>query len=454
MQFLPAADGHGGAQRAWFLLQALSRLAPVHLVVLQPARIHYYSDVDLSAVKDFAACVTVIPVEEWDAAWGWRSRLPKDLRRWLTLFRIGSVDAPALNVRTLADIASKLPDNPAELIFAGRLGPAIIADSLIEAGHLANTTKVVDLDDILSRVRVRGAVATRPIWRIDRLVRDMLEAGFLRVAEKRILAGWDAASVCSDGDGALLEKRRPQATVHCIPNVTTISHSPVASNPGTRILFVGNLSFAPNVDGLVRFLDLVWPRIVVAAPSATLVVVGMRPGDQLKRVLAARGVELHADVTSVQPFYEAADIVIAPIYFGGGTRVKVVEAMAAGRPVVSTSIGIEGLDVENGRHALVADRPNDFAFAVLSLIASPEDRARLARNARELQEARFQPSRLYNAVQAMIGSVEGLTLSPAAPRCAGSSRVERSASIRLRDRRKRAWTRNPRPFAGARACDW
>lgn len=403
MQFPPSAESHGGCQRAWFLLKALASFAPVHFVLLHPARNQHASTVSLDPIRGFVESVTVIPVAEWDLSAGHQTRLGRWLARW-ALFRVRSVDAPSLSEASLRSIAEKLPISSPQIIFAGRLAVATIVDQLISAGLLPDAPKVVDFDDIVSRARLRAALVAARDLAFSRSVRDTVEALRLRHAERGILSTWDAVSVCSEGDARTLQGRGGDALIHSVPNVTERATARRRQADAPTILFVGNLSFAPNMQGLRRFLKTSWPIVAAAAPTARLLVVGLSPGKALTRELAIPGVELHANVPSVAPYYELADIVIAPIFFGGGTRVKVIEAMAAGRAIVSTQIGVEGLAVKDGVHVLVANSSKEIAAAIVSLIESPEKRAMLEHNARQLQEERYTPDRLSAAVCTMLGS--------------------------------------------------
>jgi len=171
--------------------------------------------------------------------------------------------------------------------------------------------------------------------------------------------------------------------------------SPVATDPqrrraaeGTLVSFLGNFDHAPNRDALAWLLREIWPRVRAAAPGARLQVGG--PGiPDWARGHEAAGVELRGFVESLDGFYEAAAMALVPYRFGGGTKIKALEAMARGCPVVATTIGAEGLGVTPGREALVADDAAGFAAAVASLLAAPERRRTLAEAALRHVEQHF-----------------------------------------------------------------
>lgn len=150
-----------------------------------------------------------------------------------------------------------------------------------------------------------------------------------------------------------------------------------------RMLFLGSLDWHPNQDAVEDFVDNILPRIRAARPQAHLQVVGRRPSPALRRRLAGReGVELIGDVGEVRPWLQAAAAVVVPLRIGGGSRIKIIEALAMEKAVVTTTIGAEGLDVQDGTHLRIADGPAGFAQATLQLLESPEAALQLGRAGR------------------------------------------------------------------------
>jgi glycosyltransferase involved in cell wall biosynthesis len=152
-----------------------------------------------------------------------------------------------------------------------------------------------------------------------------------------------------------------------------------------QLLFTGTMSYAPNHEGIRWFADAVWPLVRRALPEARLDVVGKDPPDSVRALDGRDGIAVHGFVESMAPFFARAQAVVVPILTGAGIRVKIVEAMSAGRAIVSTSLGWEGLAyVEPGRHLLVADEPAAFADAAVRLLGDPALRERMAADARDL----------------------------------------------------------------------
>ncbi len=194
----------------------------------------------------------------------------------------------------------------------------------------------------------------------------------------------------TDGDRAELGRILDGAVpVHTIPLGVEIPARPLdaVGEPPPRMLFAASFTHPPNVEALSRLVEIVLPRVRAAEPSAQLVVVGAAPPAEL--LANTEGAVATGSVPDVQPYLAAASVVLAPAWSGGGMRVKALEALAAGKALVTTPLGAAGLDVEPGRHALVAERPEEFADAVASLLADPARRAELGAAGRKHALERF-----------------------------------------------------------------
>jgi polysaccharide biosynthesis protein PslH len=180
--------------------------------------------------------------------------------------------------------------------------------------------------------------------------------------------------------------------VELIPTgVDTTELYPTAEQAGPpRLLFTGTMSYAPNNQGIRWFAREVWPLVRSQVHDARLDVVGKDPPEAVQALDGRDGIAVHGFVDSMVPYFAAAHAVVVPILAGAGIRVKIIEAMAAGRAVVSTPLGCEGLaGLEAGRHLLVADEPRAFADSAVRLLANPGERAHLAAEARQLAESTY-----------------------------------------------------------------
>jgi sugar transferase (PEP-CTERM/EpsH1 system associated) len=195
-----------------------------------------------------------------------------------------------------------------------------------------------------------------------------------------------------------------------------------------ELVFTGSMDWLPNEDAILHFADAVLPLVRKRVPDATLTVVGRSPTPRVK-ALSQRdpAVEVTGSVPDVRPYLERAAAFVVPIRIGGGTRLKIFEAMSMGKPVVSTAVGAEGLPVVHGETALIADEPQAMADAVVSLLTDPESAATLGRRADEWVRAEFGWGRVAAIFAETCAAVararkggNGATRVPAgAPRVAG-----------------------------------
>ena len=165
-----------------------------------------------------------------------------------------------------------------------------------------------------------------------------------------------------------------------------------ASSPKTgmdnRLLLLGGMRYQPNLDSALYFLNKIMPIIREKMPDVKLDIVG-RELWRIKDHAAYQGVEFHEDVPDVLPYFRQADILVVPLRYGAGTRIKILEAMAAGLPVVTTSKGCEGLEVKHGEHLMIADSPEEFTAAVHSVMKDAALRRTMSLQARSLVEERY-----------------------------------------------------------------
>ncbi len=398
MRIPPALNGHGGSQRAWFLLHALRQLAPIHFVLVSRKFDRDAATVPLDPIRPLVESVTHIDIPEWN--FEPLPHLGPMHRDWRQVWKLRSAEAPKLTYESLRKVAEQFPIRSADMLFAGRLPTAVILQSMMERGLLAADFRFADFDDLMSRyverrLQAEAAFAGRQGRAILRY-----DARYIRRAEARIASAWDGVSVCTDADVDDIRDLAPQSRPSKIPNVVSRDFLPARlADDAVQILFVGNLGSLPNVDGLRRFSRDAWPSIRAALPHASLLVVGLDPSDEVRDIVAEHGFELHANVPDLHRFYQRSDIVISPILIGSGTRIKILEAMAYGRPVVSTFVGAEGLGLENGREAMLVEEVAGFVGPVIALARDPDARQHLADRARAYQQREYSPATMDEAIR-------------------------------------------------------
>jgi len=250
---------------------------------------------------------------------------------------------------------------------------------------------VVDWHNIESEIMLRYGDLTEN-W--PKRIAAMRTAKLIQRAENQLLDTCTTHTVASERERQKLLARRPQANIAVIPNgVDTGSYTPEAISKVSRqsgfseskptILFVGSMDYHANVEAVTWFSRAAWPQIAYNHPDIHFVIVGRDP-PPLVRALASDRVHVTGTVDDVRPFYPSALAVVVPIRSGSGTRIKILEAMAAGVPVVSTRLGAEGLAVEDGVHLLFANDGPEIALAVTRLASSFETRIQLSRAGRAL----------------------------------------------------------------------
>jgi glycosyltransferase involved in cell wall biosynthesis len=202
----------------------------------------------------------------------------------------------------------------------------------------------------------------------------------------------DGVYLCSAADERRLLDQIPGARTAVIPNAANVEYyQPRATDPppdGQTVVYFGLLSTVPNSDAVIHFVEEIWPRIAEANPKARCKVIGGRPPASL-RALAGPRVELTGFVPDLRPHLAAAAAVVVPLRLGGGTRLKIVEAMAMAKPIVSTTLGAEGIEAVSGRDILIENKPAAFADAVIHVLADPGVAARIGQSARELAVKRY-----------------------------------------------------------------
>jgi len=212
--------------------------------------------------------------------------------------------------------------------------------------------------------------------------------------EAAALDRFDLVLAVSEADGRTLGRlypREPAAPVHIVKTgVDTDYFAPVPATPEpAHLVFTGSMDWLPNEDGMAYFCREILPRIRSAEPDSTLTIVGRSPTPAVKKLAAIHGVDVTGRVDDVRPHIARAAVYVVPLRIGGGTRLKIFEAMAMGKAVVSTAVGAEGLPVTAGRDIVIVDEPARFAQAVVHLIRDTSSRREIENAARRLVVDRY-----------------------------------------------------------------
>lgn len=236
-------------------------------------------------------------------------------------------------------------------------------------------------------------------------------ARLMSEAEERALKEFDAHIAVSEPDAKRLQSVNSDAKIFVIENGVDAAYyadeQPAAKN---RIVFVGSMDYHANIEGATNFARDVWPMIQKKQPNLRFTIVGRNPPAQVTELSSIAGIEVTGSVADVRPFYREALAAVVPLNVGGGSRLKILEAMAAGVPVVSTKLGAEGLDVSHGENILLTDTTAQLANEVLKVIDDSDLRARLITGGHALVRACYDWSilgaKLIDQYQILLAGME------------------------------------------------
>jgi glycosyltransferase involved in cell wall biosynthesis len=280
---------------------------------------------------------------------------------------------------------------------------------LVVASQLDMVPYALDVANVpllLEELELASFVGAAQLWgrRVERLRRRLtwLKLGtYLR----RVLPRFAACTVVSELERANVGLVAPQYNrVHVIPNAIDLTYyrGHFGATRPDSLVFAGALSYGANFDASQAFLAEEYPLILRAAPNVELRVTGGTAGIDLGGLPRQPGVRFTGYVDDIRPLVAQSTVSVVPLRGGGGTRLKILESMALGTPVVSTTKGAEGLDVTHGEDILIADGPAEFARHVVELLASPGLRQRLADGGRRLVAARYDWDHVGEALSVIV----------------------------------------------------
>ena len=256
--------------------------------------------------------------------------------------------------------------------------------------------------DVLARTSMLAETFLRrkyARWQADSTFRE----------ERRCGSKVDLLLATSERDRHVFEQELGVRNVAVIPNGVDITEfsPPQTSGEAGTVLFTGLMSYYPNQQAIRWFLDGVFPQLLAKVPETKLIVAGAGPPAWL---IARRSsvLEVTGSVPDMRPCFERARVVIAPLMIGGGTRVKILEAQAMGRPVVSTSLGAEGLDVRDGHSILLADDTESFATQVARLLTNVDFASQIAANGRTQVAMEYNWDRIGDRLEGVLRERVGL----------------------------------------------
>ena len=279
----------------------------------------------------------------------------------------------------------------------------------LDSTHMAAYVPIIS--KLLPRARIFfdwHNIESEGMRRYADLTPSPLKASYARITawkmaqvERDLVRKTHGHFVCSEREREILARIAPNARVTVIENGVDTTSFPERNSGGQRILFVGLMAYHANIDAVTWFVREIWPSVRQRFPDKTLTIVGAKPAAEVLALRSEPGVEVTGTVPDVKPYYTDAFAAIAPLRTGAGTRLKILEAMAARVPVVSTSLGAEGLETRPGTDILLADTPEQWlqAFTTLtdekSRTALTDAAHRLARDRYDWAIIRTQLNRTF-----------------------------------------------------------
>ena len=403
-QLVPYPPDAGPKVRAYYTLRYLAKQHQVTLLAFsrpddQPEALEH--------LRSFLDAVEVVPIR--------RSRL-KDGRSLLTSlatgrsFVIGRDYLPAMAARVDALLSS----GGFDAVHSDQLWMAQYA---LRAKRLdASSLKVQTvLDEHNACFQIVQRLAEGEPNPVKRMVME-LEWRALRKFESRVLGEFDRVATVTEEDRQTLENLRSETSEIAVnlPDlikipicVDTVEIQPVQASPGARdVLHLGTMFWPPNVEGVLWFARQVWPKIQAALPEATFTIAGKNPPAEVQALGAINSqqstdinlqsaIRVTGYVPDPLPYLEAAGAFIVPLFSGSGMRVKIVDAWRWGLPVISTTIGAEGIERRDGENILIADDPQAFAEAVTRVLSDADLNRALRLNGRRWVEQKYDWQRVH-----------------------------------------------------------
>ncbi|RAQ94957.1 glycosyltransferase [Thermogemmatispora tikiterensis] len=394
--YIPAPTWGGGA-RSFYVLKALASKYPVSLIALSRGE----------KLQEAASCGPLLerlqgvnlvasPASQW--------------RRWRQALHVVRGESSAIADRCPPGLQDAL-----DRALATDAYQAVYVDGALTAAglRLPASLPLLILQHNLEYELLYRTYLTEKSW-----LRRWYNGREYRLVKPRELACCQRAAavlVASERERQLLQELLPQARVGVVPNGVDLSFfAPPSTDEeeGQRIVFTGSLDYYPNEQAVLGFARQCWPLIRERMPAVEWWIVGRNPPRSVRRLARLPGVTVTGTVPDVRPYLARASVVVVPLRIGSGTRLKILEALAMKRAVVSTTLGAEGLAVASGRHLLLADTPDDFVRAVLLLLEDARRRQALAEAGRRLVEQAYSWERCQERLATLLAEEELLERRP------------------------------------------
>lgn len=404
--FVPFPPKGGCFQRSFNLIQRIGTRCDLHLLAFRHKRATHPEDETRLAREELLRSCRSVEIVDISATTEGPWLLPRALQSVLRRFPLAVAMFESPTMQSL--VRSAASDTAFDIVHFDTISVAPYLRDIGESRTIM-THHGAESFMIARRIALERSLFRKWFFR--------LESRTLRRYEQEECGRFGLNIVMTTLDREILEAIAPDASFAVVENgvdINFFSPGPIAATPS--IIFAGRLDQYSNRDGILHFMDVVWPRVKATHPLATIRIIGSNPPPRLREIAAADpSVSVPGFVDDVRPYFRQAAVAICPVRDGGGMRIKILDALAQGMPVVSTSIGCEGIEVVNGQDLLLADSPEEFARQIGRLFDDAELRSRLGRNGRQLVERVYSWDTLATK---LMGHYEALTRD-------GANRVQR-----------------------------
>jgi polysaccharide biosynthesis protein PslH len=413
---IPQSTGGGTPMRAASHIKVLSQLFEVTLAMVGP----YVSEVEVEkrlTADVRAACASVLVINR-------NAVINRVLRRtrsaWARLLFEAlwpvPVEVPPCRL-ALAELGIRVAGKSFDVVHCFRLYTASLRS--LRRHDVSIGRAVLDLDDYQSKAGFRSTLAVRSVAGKRQAVLSWVTALKWWILESLLIPSFADALVCSELDQQTLRSRFPGINWHAVPNIVNPppEFHPI-DQPRFTFLFVGRFDYVVNSDAILFFCTSVMPLLRQRAPGKFRVLIVGRAGyylNTIRAVMANEEVRIILDPPDLLPYYAQSDVIVVPLRSGGGTRIKILEAFSYGLPVVSTTVGAEGLDVTPSSDIVIADCAQDFAEQCLRLWRDEPLRRQIATRGRDLWRRKYSPATLVTAFNEVYGGTSDDRSIPSNP---------------------------------------
>lgn len=371
--YLPWPADTGGKLRSFYLIKGLAESSTVDLFTFRHSPILQ----ETGPLGSLCRSVDVTQIDLDPGAMRFVRSVVSELPRSVRFFQ---------TPQSLHDVRRKLM----------RGYDLIVCDEIVVSPYVWNIAGSDHVPRIVNRQKIdylhyAEMAQSRPLGREK--VLDQMEARRLRRFEDAEMPKFRGAVVCSPGDRseAINQMGAAHAPIEIIVNGADTEFYRPERSPDLHptVLLLGTMHYYPNVDAVLHYVQTMHEALRAAIPDLRVLIVGHRPPPEIEALGSLPGVTVTGSVPDIRPYMARSWIQLVPLRLGGGTRLKIVESMAAGLPVVTTTVGAQGLTVVDGEHVMLADEPADFVRKAAQLLSSPDAGAAMARNARQFVEDHY-----------------------------------------------------------------